>query len=228
MKGHGGGSGRNEHHPRPQRRLDLAQVRPVSGSTAAICETLESAEADGPDVAAIESERSPPGSAPDIVGHRVVHGGAKVRGHCLIDDTVLADLEAAKTAGPAPRAARPRRGSRWAHGRFPGAPQVACLDTAFHAGMPDVAKTYPLPEDIRAAGVDALRLPRPVVRLDRASARRRTMPDRLVIAHLGGGCSATAVKSGRSDRHHHGPDPERRDDDGHPEPATSTRASSST
>ena len=164
----------------------------VDGET---CETVESAEAEGNDQAAIEVELAnwPP---PDIVGHRIVHGGAKVRDHCLIDDAVMADLDAAKALAPlhVPPALA---GVRWARRRFPGLPQVACLDTAFHAGMPDVAKTYPLPADIRAAGV---------VRygfhgLSCASIVRQLgaeLPERLVIAHLGGGCSVTAVKAGRS------------------------------
>jgi acetate kinase len=159
------------------------------------CETVESAEADGSDISRVEAQLSawPP---PDIVGHRIVHGGAKVRDHCLIDDRVMRDLEAAKALAPlhVPPALA---GVRWARGRFPGLPQVACLDTAFHARMPDIATTYPLPADVRAAGV---------VRygfhgLSCASIVRQlgaAVPERLVIAHLGGGCSVTAVKAGRS------------------------------
>ena len=160
-----------------------------------VCDTIESAEAAGSDVAVIESTlRDWPD--PDIVGHRIVHGGAGVRDHCVIDETVMANLEAAKALAPLhiPPALA---GVRWARGRFPNLPQIACLDTAFHAGMPDIAKTYPLPEDIRAAGV---------VRygfhgLSCASIVRQLgadIPERLVIAHLGGGCSVTAVKAGRS------------------------------
>jgi acetate kinase len=159
------------------------------------CETVESAEAEGNDPAAIEAQLSA-WPAPDVVGHRIVHGGAKVREHCVIDAAVMADLEAATALAPlhVPPALA---GVRFARRRYPNAPQVACLDTAFHAGMPDVAKTYPLPDDIRAAGV---------VRygfhgLSCASIVRQLgagIPERLVIAHLGGGCSVTAVKSGRS------------------------------
>ena len=159
------------------------------------CETVESTEADGNDPEAMEAKLAkwPP---PDIVGHRIVHGGANVRDHCLIDDRVMSDLEAAKALAPlhVPPALA---GVRWARKRFPGLPQVACLDTAFHAGMPEIATTYPLPADIRAAGV---------VRygfhgLSCASIVRQlgaAVPERLVIAHLGGGCSVTAGKAGRS------------------------------
>jgi acetate kinase len=160
-----------------------------------VCETVESAQADGFDVAAIESKLSS-WPEPDIVSHRIVHGGAKVRRHCLIDDAVFADLEAAKTLAPlhVPPALA---GVRWARARFPGLPQVACLDTAFHAAMPDVARTYPLPKDIRAVGVQRYGFHG----LSCASIVRqvgRDIPERLVIAHLGGGCSVTAVRRGGS------------------------------
>ncbi len=158
-------------------------------------ETIEGAEADGNDPSAIAARLSS-WPAPEIVGHRIVHGGAKVRKHCLIDDSVLADLEAAKALAPlhAPPALA---GVRFARERFPGIPHVACLDTAFHAEMPEVAKTYPLPAKIRAAGVvrygfHGLSCQSIVRQLgDR-------LPQRLVIAHLGGGCSVTAVLAGRS------------------------------
>jgi acetate kinase len=159
------------------------------------CEIVESEEIEGDDMAAIEPKLSA-WPTPDIVGHRIVHGGAKVRAHCLIDAAVMADLESAKALAPlhVPAALA---GVRFTQARYPNLPQVACLDTAFHAGMPDIAKTYPLPDDIRAAGV---------VRygfhgLSCASIVRQLggdIPGRLVIAHLGGGCSATAVRSGRS------------------------------
>jgi acetate kinase len=159
------------------------------------CVALFSDEADGNAVAAIATTLSE-WPAPDVVGHRIVHGGAKVRDHCLIDDRVMADLEAARALAPlhVPPALA---GVRFAQRHYRGLPEVACLDTAFHAAMPDIAKTYPLPADIRASGV---------VRygfhgLSCASIVRQlgdSVPERLVIAHLGGGCSVTAVKSGRS------------------------------
>ena len=160
-----------------------------------ICVPLESAEADGNDVAAIAVTlaRWP---APDIVGHRIVHGGPDVRDHCLIDPAVLADLEAAKALAPlhVPPALA---GVRFAMAHFPNLPQVACLDTAFHVGMPDIATTYPLPEDVRAAGVIRYGFHG----LSCASIVRQLgadVPEHLVIAHLGGGCSVTAVRGGRS------------------------------
>ena len=133
---------------------------------------------------------------PDIVGHRIVHGGPEVRRHCLIDDAVLKALEGAAILAPLhvpPALAMVRH----ARARFPHAAQAACLDTAFHADMPRAASTYPLPEAIRDAGV----LRYGFHGLSCESILRqlaRDVPERLIIAHLGGGCSVTAVRRGRS------------------------------
>jgi acetate kinase len=43
---------------------------------------------------------------------------------------------------------------RFAGQHFPGVPQVACFDTAFHVGMPEVARTLPIPLELRAEGVE--------------------------------------------------------------------------
>src|SRR5260370_33391687 len=75
---------------------------------------------------------------PAAVGHRVVHGGPNLRRHCLVDEAVLRQLEAATVFPPRPNPP-PLSGIRFAQEHFPQLPQVACFDTAFHAGMPDVA-----------------------------------------------------------------------------------------
>ena len=159
------------------------------------CEIVKSDDADDADPAALADAISS-WPAPHVVSHRIVHGGLKVRNHCLIDDRVRADLEAAKALAPlhAPPALAI---VDWARNRFPTLPQVACLDTAFHAAMPDVAGAYPLPKGIREAGV----LRYGFHGLSCASIVRQLgsyLPERLVIAHLGGGCSVTAVRRGGS------------------------------
>ena len=74
----------------------------------------------------------------------MVHGGPNLRRHCLIDDSVLRQLEAATAFAPLHN---PPALSviRFAQEHFPELPQVACFDTVFHAGMPDVARTLPIP-----------------------------------------------------------------------------------
>jgi len=145
-------------------------------------------------VAQLISERELP--APAAIGHRVVHGGARLRRHCLIDDGVLGQLEAATAFAPlhVPQALSV---IRFAQERFPGRPQAACLDTAFHAGLPEVARVLPIPKALRSEGIDRYGFHG----LSCESIVRQLgddLPDRLVIAHLGNGASVTAVRKGRS------------------------------
>jgi acetate kinase len=71
---------------------------------------------------------------PAAIGHRIVHGGPKLRQHCFIDDTVLTQLEAATAFAPLhiPSALSV---IRFAQEHFPGLPQAACFDTTFHAEL---------------------------------------------------------------------------------------------
>jgi acetate kinase len=88
---------------------------------------------------------------PAAIGHRV-NGGPNLRRHCLVNEAVLRQLEAATVFAPLHN---PPALSviRFAQEHFPQLPQVACFDTAFHAGMPDVARTLPLPLELRSDGV---------------------------------------------------------------------------
>ena len=133
---------------------------------------------------------------PEAIGHRIVHGGPKVRAHCLIDEGVERDLDAATVLAPlhAPAALAIIRLARKA---WPGVPQAACLDTAFHAGMPAIARTLPVARTLQAQGVQrygfhGLSCESIVRQLGPA------LPARLIIAHLGSGASITAVHDGRS------------------------------
>jgi len=90
-----------------------------------------------------------PGVAPDAVGHRVVHGGAQFHEHTLVDDDVVAVLETVNGLAPLhnPPAVNLLKACRR---HYPGLPQVAVFDTAFHATIPDHARTYALPRPIVA------------------------------------------------------------------------------
>jgi acetate kinase len=134
--------------------------------------------------------------APAAVGHRIVHGGPKLRQHCLIDDAVLRELEAATGFAPlhTPSALS---FIRFAREHFPGLPQVACFDTTFHAELPEVARVLPIPKELQGEGIQrygfhGLSCESIVHQL------ADDLPDRLVIAHLGNGASITAVKGGKS------------------------------
>jgi acetate kinase len=130
------------------------------------------------------------------VGHRVVHGGPRLREHCRINDGVIALLKDASAFAPLHDAGA-LDVIALARAAFPSAVQIACFDTAFHAGMPDVARVLPLPRALLAEGVHrygfhGLSCESIVRQLAGA------LPERLVIAHLGAGASVTAVKAGRS------------------------------
>ena len=133
---------------------------------------------------------------PDAIGHRIVHGGPSVRDHVRVDDVVLAELKAAAAFAPlhVPPALSLLRA---AQSHFPNVPHVACLDTAFHRTMPDVARTLPIPAALRGRGIERYGFHG----LSCASIVRQLGPDlpaRVVIAHLGHGASVTAVSNGRS------------------------------
>lgn len=133
---------------------------------------------------------------PDAVGHRVVHGGAQLLHHCLIDGDVLQQLEAAMAMAPLHTPAV-LEGIRFVTRQFAGIPQVACLDTAFHASMPDVARTLPISREWREQGVQ--RFGFHGLSCESILAQLNVdVPARLVIAHLGNGASVTAIRHGRS------------------------------
>ncbi|GGG93080.1 acetate/propionate family kinase [Silvibacterium dinghuense] len=133
---------------------------------------------------------------PGAVGHRVVHGGAKLRDHARIDDKVLATLDAAVHFAPLhiPTSIELIRA---AQSVYPGIPQFACFDTAFHQTMPEEAWHYPLPETfvtegVRRYGFHGLSYASIVHTLGGA------LKPRAVIAHLGNGASLCAVRDGKS------------------------------
>ncbi|MEX2308845.1 MAG: acetate kinase [Pirellulales bacterium] len=136
------------------------------------------------------------------VGHRVVHGGEEFTGSVLIDKAVLASIE--KTAHLAPLHNPPNlAGIRAAMHALPGAPQVACFDTAFHATIPPVAYTYALPYElyeklgVRRYGFHGTSH-RYVARRAAAMLGREKYDINCITCHLGNGSSITAVRDGRS------------------------------
>ena len=133
---------------------------------------------------------------PDAIGHRIVHGGPKLRQHCRIDAAVLEQLEAATAFAPLhiPPALAV---IRFAQEHFPDVPQAACFDTTFHADLAEVARVLPISKDLQSEGVQrygfhGLSCESIVHQLG------DELPNRLVIAHLGNGASITAVKGGKS------------------------------
>ena len=134
--------------------------------------------------------------APGAIGHRVVHGGPTLLQHCLIDASVLRQLKAATAFAPLHTPAA-LVVIHYAQAHFPGLPQAACFDTAFHAELPDLVRTLPIARELLAMGIrrygfHGLSCESIVHQLGAA------MPARTVIAHLGNGASVTAVRYGKS------------------------------
>jgi acetate kinase len=136
----------------------------------------------------------------DAVGHRVVHGGAQLTEPTLVDDDVIDQIDGLTSLAPLhqPRALAGIRAARTA---WPAVPAVACFDTAFHATMPEVARTYALPQawrerwGLRRFGFHGLS--------HQYAARRAhellgAGDLRVVSCHLGAGASLCASRNGRS------------------------------
>jgi acetate kinase len=134
------------------------------------------------------------------VGHRVVHGGDTYAGPVRIDATVLAQLETLVPLAPLhqPHALAAIRAVAE---RLPGIPQVACFDTAFHQSQPAVARALALPRRFASAGVR--RYGFHGLSYEYVSGRLATLDPaaaagRVIVAHLGAGCSLCALAAGQS------------------------------
>jgi acetate kinase len=132
--------------------------------------------------------------AADAVGHRVVHGGRRFVGPAFVDDEVERAIEDLSVLAPLHnrRAVEEIRRARQA---LPDVPHVAVFDTAFHRTLSPAASTYAIPErwreewDVHRYGFHGISVQWVV---------SQVAAERLVVCHLGGGCSVTAVRGGRS------------------------------
>ena len=140
--------------------------------------------------------------APDVVGHRVVHGGTSFAGPVLVTAAVRAELEALTDLAPLHQP-KSLAALDAVTALLPQVASVASFDTAFHATIPPAASTYAVPSEwrnrwgVRRYGFHGL---------SHAYASRRAAellhrpPDglRVVTCHLGAGASLAAVSGGRS------------------------------
>lgn len=138
----------------------------------------------------------------DAVGHRVVHGGERFSAPVLVDDAVVDAVRALAPLAPLHNPAN-LLGIEAARAAFPGVPQVAVFDTAFHQTMPAAAYTYAIPRQLsRAHGIRRYGFHgtshRYVARLAARTLGRDLDAVDLVTLHLGNGASACAIKGGRS------------------------------
>ena len=131
---------------------------------------------------------------PQAVTHRVVHGGPVHDRPTLIDEKLVSYLREIIPLAPLhlPGAIT---AIELARQTWPRVPHVACFDTAFHHGLPDEARCLPVADDVAAMGVRRYGFHGIAVQsvVD-------GVPDLgpAVIAHLGSGCSVTAVADAQS------------------------------
>jgi len=133
---------------------------------------------------------------PTVIGHRVVHGGPTHVAPARIEATLLADLKRLVPLAPLHLPAG-IAGIEAALQQEPSVLQVACFDTAFHAGLPERAARFALPErfyfeGIRRYGFHGLSYESALSMLGDPP------PARVVVAHLGSGVSLCAIENGRS------------------------------
>jgi acetate kinase len=132
--------------------------------------------------------------AADAVGHRVVHGGRRFVGPALVDDAVEQAIEELAVLAPLHNR-RALEEIRRARKALPEVRHVAVFDTAFHRTLPPAASTYAIPErwreewDVHRYGFHGISV---------QWVASQVQADRLLVCHLGGGCSVTAVRDGRS------------------------------
>lgn len=134
------------------------------------------------------------------IGHRVVHGGPDFSTAARIDDAVLARITALTPLAPLHQPKNLAPIHAWRR-RRPDLPQIACFDTAFHRGHGELADRFAIPEALYREGVRrygfhgisyeyiAGKLPEVAPKI---------AAGRIIVAHLGNGCSLCALKDGRS------------------------------
>lgn len=136
----------------------------------------------------------------DSIAHRIVHGGSSFTHAARVDPRVRATLQ--ELTSLAPLHMLPALDVLDAcAAAFPNTPQYAAFDTAFHRSIPESRRQYALPLEWRQRwqlqrfGFHGLSVEYCVSRLRELLG---ALPARLLVCHLGSGCSITAVKDGKS------------------------------
>jgi acetate kinase len=143
-----------------------------------------------------------PAGSLGAVGYRVVHGGSAFREPTLLNSAVVAEVAGLASLAPLHNGVAVQTMTAGL-AAIPRLPHVAVFDTAFHATLPEEAYRYPVPESwyrdwgVRRYGFHGISV---AWSAERAAAilARPVGSLRIVVAHLGSGCSVTAVDGGRS------------------------------
>lgn len=133
-----------------------------------------------------------------VAVHRVVHGGARFSGPVCIDADVMVELRRLAPLAPLHQNAN-LRGVEVLGQALPGLIQFAAFDTAFFSALPEVETLLPLPQEVRAHGVRRYGFHGLAYEHLMASLRARSVRSqgRVLLAHLGSGCSMAAVCDGQ-------------------------------
>lgn len=133
------------------------------------------------------------------VGIRIVHGGP-LRGPIVLDVSEISQIRRATPYAPIHNGLA-LEVLTLLRKTFPQAPVIASFDTDFHRSMPDYARTYPISarlakeKGIERYGFHGLALQSILQQLNTTAGGT---PRKVIVAHLGGGCSVTAIKDGKS------------------------------
>lgn len=136
------------------------------------------------------------------VGHRIVQGGAVFKESCLINDKVLAGIEALGELAPLHNPAHVLGIRACIKCLGDKVPQVAVFDTSFHATMPEKAYMFAMPYeyyekyDVRKYGAHGTSHRYVSGRCIELLGGKKE-DSRVITCHLGNGCSITAVKDGK-------------------------------
>ena len=151
---------------------------------------------------AIQSVIAQTGVVPIAIGHRVVHGGEKFKQAALVDETVLAAIEEYASMAPLHNMAN-LKGITTAQEAYPNLPHVAVFDTSFFQTMPKKAFVYALPmalykeHGIRRYGFHGTS--HKFILDSTAAQLNKSVEDTSIIsAHLGNGCSVSAIEKGQA------------------------------
>ncbi|MFN6529396.1 acetate kinase [Nostoc sp. ChiSLP03a] len=137
----------------------------------------------------------------DVVGHRIVHGGEDYRDSVVITEDVKKAIADLSNLAPEHNPAAVQ-GIEAIENILKNVTQVAVFDTGFHATLPDAAAIYPGPyqwveQGIRRYGFHGISHQYCSQRAVQIFGRD-VASERLIICHLGNGCSLAAIKNGRS------------------------------
>ncbi len=134
------------------------------------------------------------------VGHRVVHGGPHFAEPVVINSDVVAELHRLIPLAPLHQPYN-LAAIEAVTEHLPQVPQVACFDTSFHRGQPEVAEMVALPRDVCKDGLQRYGFHGLSYEYI-ASVLPEVAPEiangRVIVAHLGSGASLCAMKAGKS------------------------------